>query len=76
MLYKYEKDIRIIQVRQKISRQQANITFNIQNTNFIVNLAEIAQKSTSNDVDMSVSGVATGGMRQREQDIYNGQRTS
>ena len=50
-----------------------------------MNFAKITKKSASNEhqnsekqfnnVDMSVPGVATGGKRQREQDIDNEQRT-
>ena len=82
-IYKYGKEIHIIQVRYKVSRQQAKITFNIQNLNFVMNFAKMTKKSASNEhqnsekqfnnVEMSVPGVTTGGKRQREQDIDNEQ---
>ena len=45
-IYRYEKEIRIIQVRQRVSRQQAKVTFDVQNKNFMMNFANTAKASS------------------------------
>ena len=85
-LYRYEKEISRIQIKLKVSRQQAKIIFDMQNPNFMMNFARTARASTGihkepQDPGQSTNEVATPEMdislinkRQREHEYENNMR--